>query len=458
MTTIKIRAALTVIALAVCGSAFSAVSPEEAKQLGGSKLTEFGAERAGNADGSIPAYTGGMTAAGSAGYDVATGRLSDPFPAEKPLLRIDAKNMNQYKDNLTPGAIAMMQQYPDFYLNVYPTHRTAAYPKWVLDNTIKNATTAELTGNVEGDGVKNAYGGLPFPIPKNGYEALWNYSLRWQPSNWKFKNDSWLVTPGHKTLQGNFMNYLGLAYYDNTKTSLPDPYYFKQLDVGNAPSSQVGYNLLLSFSINYSDADQLNWVYTPGQRRVRVAPEFTYDTPAANFGGSLTYDEVFLYSGRPDRFDFKIIGKKEMYVPYNVGKPNNPGVTEDAYNTPKFPNADMLRWEKHRVWQVEATLKPGKRHILSKRVFFFDEDSWNILATDGYDQSGKLYRIGFGLPTPVADVNLPFLFGYAYFLIDLTKSTYFNAWVGPHNELRVSDKPLNGVMFTPQQLAAKGVR
>ncbi|MDB5982096.1 MAG: hypothetical protein JWQ69_3111 [Pseudomonas sp.] len=457
MIKLTVRTALCVFTMALSGAAFSAVTPDEAKQLGGAKLTEFGAERAGNADGSIPAYTGGMTAA-PAGYDPTSGKLFDPFPNEKSLFRIDAKNMDKYKENLTPGVIAMMQQYPDFHIDVYPTHRTAAYPKWVLDNTVKNATTAELTGKVEGDGVKNAYAGLPFPIPKNGYEAIWNYSLRWQPPFWLFRNDSWLVTPGHKTLLGNFTNYMGLSYYDNTKTSLTDPYYFKQLDIGNAPSSQVGYNLLLSFSGNYGDADQLNWVYTPGQRRVRVAPEFTYDTPAANFGGALTYDEVFLYSGRNDRFDFKIVGKKEMYIPYNVGKPNAVGVTTDAFNTPNFPNPDLLRWEKHRVWEVEATLKSGKRHILSKRVFFLDEDSWNIAATDGYDQAGKLYRIGFGLPTPIVDAKTPFLLGLSYFLIDLTKSVYFNAWVGPQNEVRVLDKPLDTVMFTPQQLAAKGIR
>jgi len=457
MTNLRMRTTLSVLAMALSGIATAAVTPEEAKQLGGATLTEFGAERAGNADGSIPAYTGGMTTA-PAGYDPAAGRLFDPFPNEKPLMRIDSKNMDKYKGSLTSGAIAMLQQYPDFYLNVYTTHRTAAYPKWVLDNTIKNATTAELTGKVEGDGVKNAFAGLPFPIPKNGYEAIWNYSLRWQPTFWKFQNDSWLVTPGHKTLLGNFTNYLGSAYYDTTKTSLTDPYYYKQLDIGNAPSSQVGYNLLLSFSIDYSESDQLNWVYTPGQRRVRVAPEFTYDTPAANFGGALTYDEVFLYSGRSDRFDFKIVGKKEMYVPYNVGKPNVAGVTTDDFNTPRFPNPDLLRWEKHRVWEVEATLKPGKRHILSKRVFFLDEDSWNIVATDGYDQAGKLYRVGFGLPTPMYDAKSPFLLGYSYFLVDLTKSVYFNAWVGPQNEVRVIDKPLDSVMFTPQQLAARGIR
>lgn len=442
--------------LSLTTAAFGAVTPEEAKQLG-TTLTEFGAEKAGSADGSIPAYSGGLTTA-PAGYDPSSGKLFDPFPDEKPLFRIDAKSVDKYKDSLTAGVLEIFKQYPDFFIDVYPSHRTVAYPKWVLDNTIKNATTAKLTGKVEGDGVIDAYGGLPFPIPKNGYEAVWNYFLRWEPANWLFRNDSWLVTPGHKTLLGNFTNVLGVFYYDKTQTRLPDTYYFKQLDLGNAPSSQVGYNLVLSFSINYSDSDQLNWVYTPGQRRVRVAPEFEYDTPAANFGGALTYDEVFLYSGRPDRFNFKLLGKKDLYVPYNVAKPNLPGVTSDAINTVHYPNPELIRWEKHRVWVVEATLKPEKRHILSKKVFYFDEDSWNILEFDGYDHADKLYRIGFGYPYPIYDKTQPFLCGFSYALIDLTKSVYFNAWVGPQNEVRVFDKPVDPVIFTPGHLTSSGVR
>ncbi|MDB5986195.1 MAG: hypothetical protein JWR16_1248 [Nevskia sp.] len=450
-------AAATLLMVGVAGVANAAISAEEAKQLGGDKLTLFGAEKAANADGSIPAYSGGMTAPPK-GYDANSGKVPDPFADEKPLFSIDAKNLDQYRSNLAAGILALFQQYPDFRMNVYPSHRTAAYPKWVLDNTVKNATTAELTGQVVGDGVKNSYAGLPFPIPKDGYEALWNYFFRWQPTFWEFRNDSWLVTEGHKTLLGNFSNYLGLPYYDQTKTSLQDVYFFKQLDIGNAPSSQVGYNLILSFSSDYSKSNQLNWVYTPGQRRTRVAPEFTYDTPAANFGGALTYDEVFLYSGRPDRFDFKLVGKKELYVPYNVSKPNQPGVTADLINTPRYPNPDYMRWEKHRVWVVEATLKPGKRHVIQKKVFYFDEDSWNILETDGYDSSGKLYRLGLGLPVPVYDAKQPFLCGYSYVLMDLTRNVYFNAWVGPQGDIRIYDKPLDPGLFTPERLSATGVR
>ena len=60
----RIKAALLVGSLAA-GSAFAAVSPEQAAELG-KTLTPMGAEMAGNADGSIPAWdpTGGPVPAG----------------------------------------------------------------------------------------------------------------------------------------------------------------------------------------------------------------------------------------------------------------------------------------------------------------------------------------------------------------------------------------------------------
>ena len=54
------RKLIAVMALSVlAANVMAAVSPEEAAKLGTS-LTPVGAEKAGNADGSIPAWTGGI--------------------------------------------------------------------------------------------------------------------------------------------------------------------------------------------------------------------------------------------------------------------------------------------------------------------------------------------------------------------------------------------------------------
>jgi hypothetical protein len=44
------------------------------------------------------------------------------------------------------------------------------------------------------------------------------------------------------------------------------------------------------------------------------------------------------------------------------------------------------------VWVVDATLKPGKRHINARRTFYLDEDSWQILVIDHYDSQKALWR------------------------------------------------------------------
>ncbi|MGI4798731.1 MAG: DUF1329 domain-containing protein, partial [Janthinobacterium lividum] len=385
---------------AVVVPAYAKVSAEEAKQLGGSTLTEFGAERAGNADGSIPAYTGGLAAQPGVSNQQS---LPDPFASDKLLYSVDAKNVDRYSAILTAGTVAMIKKYPTFRVDVYPTHRTASYPQFVIKNILRNAVTAELIGNVQGDGVSGSYGGIPFPIPKNGNEAMWNATLKWQgiwDIDWAGAG-IFIDAGGHQTLTNQTNNDAFYPYYDPARTSLPDAFFGKSIDSNIAPAAQDGSADLLEYPTNYSDHDQAIYIYTVGQRRVRLAPEFKYDTPVAQAGGAFVYDEISLFTGRQDRFDFKLVGKKEMLVPYNLFKLNSWSTPSEALHTPHHLNPDYVRFEKHRVWVVEATLKSGKRHIYSRRTFYIDEDGWLVLACDEYDQSGAMYRVGFSNNFPV---------------------------------------------------------
>ncbi len=444
-------------ALGAGNEASAAVDAESAKSLGAT-LTEFGAEKAGNADGSIPAYGGGLIEAGP-DYKAGSTTYPDPFANEKPLLTIESKNMAQHMAHLTAGQVALLKKYPEYRMHVYPTHRTAPYPGWVLKNSVANATKAHLIGTIDGDGVEGAYGGVPFPIPKNGYEVMWNFYLHWMSAGRVVRNENYLVDPsGSRTLLGTFTSLCANRYYDPAATGIPDPYFLKIMSIGNAPSSQVGYNVILSFSLNYSQADALNWVYTPGQRRVRTAPEFSYDTPAANFGGALTYDEGRMFSGRMDRFDFKLVGKKEIYVPYNVYKPFVPSTPVETSLTGKFPSPEMIRFEKHRVWVVEATLKPGQRHIMSRKTIYVDEDSWIVNEVDEYDHAGQLYRLSVDYPAVVHDPVAPYLTDSRYSITDLTKGSYFiSAGTGTGFEKSGPKQP-DPARFTPAGLLSESVR
>ncbi|MDD2741626.1 MAG: DUF1329 domain-containing protein [Rhodocyclaceae bacterium] len=388
-------------------SAFAAVTAEEAKQLG-TTLTEFGAIKAGNADGSIPAYAGGMTTP-PAGFTKG-GKWIDPFKDEKPLYVIDSKNVAQYAAQLTEGAKAMIAQFPSFRMDVYPTHRTMAYPEWVRQNSVKNATTANVSGEVEGDAMTGAdkdnlpYAGVPFPIPKKGVEVMWNHNMSYAPAVRHTFAGAWLVDAA------------------GSISALPEPneYYVKPWYEQSGKMRKETFNAVHGFSamltsppssagivfLNFylSNPEQKVWFYTPGQRRVRAAPEFSHDVPIAAYGGVLTWDELYGWVGRMDRFDFKLVGKKEMIVPYNVFGATVTMASKDFLG-PKHVNPSAVRWEKHRVWVVDATRKATARHAYSRRTFYIDEDSWNIVATEAYDNSGKLWKVANVFTFPAYDAG-----------------------------------------------------
>lgn len=400
--------AVTALAFSM-GTAFAAVSPEEAAKLGGDVLTPVGAERAGNADGTIPAWTGGMTVA-PAGYVAGETRI-DPFADEKPLFTIDASNYEQYADKLSEGQKALFKKYPDtFKMPIYKTHRTAAAPQYVYDFTKKNATRGELTGG--GAGVQNVYGGYPFPIPQNGYEALWNHTLRWIGQGVEKKYANMLAYSNGTNQEGGGTLWESYPYFreggslDNFNGNI-----LELLVQYKLPVRRKGEVILVRDPVNAAEASRQAWQYIPGQRRVRRAPTIAHDTPHAQFGGQLVYDETFMWNGSPERFDVKLIGKKEMYVPYNnngfVAAAENGGWdTIRDITTPGHPNPAYERWELHRVWVVEMTLKEGKRHVYGKRVQYLDEDSWAIVANDHYDGRGELWRTSFAHLLNAYDVPL----------------------------------------------------
>src|SRR5205823_4198873 len=134
---------------------------------------------------------------------------------EKALFAITAQNYSQYADKLTEGQIVMFKKYPNYRMDIFPTHRTAAAPQWVYDNTFANATRAKATNN--GFSVEGAYGGVPFPIPKSGTEVMWNHQLRWQGKAYKWRFNTWITTADGKKVQ------VSDSVVDNQM-----PYYYKE--------------------------------------------------------------------------------------------------------------------------------------------------------------------------------------------------------------------------------------
>jgi hypothetical protein len=380
----------------IAASAHAAVTAEEAARLK-STLTPFGAEKAGNADGSIPAWTGGYTTP-IAGFKNG-GRRGDPFAGEKPLYAITADNMAQHAAKLSEGTQALLKKYPKtFRLDVYKTHRTAAAPQWVYDNTYKNATTAKLEGEV----VKGAYGGIPFPIPKSGKELIANNELHWRGEAWQNDFRGYLGTAaGQRVLSVEGAGDWQMPYYAQGQEAKFTGDYWQIRLVNSGPPVRAGEAITGSQNL---DQDKTSvYVYLTGQRRVRKLPNACCDTPTPATSGVASFDEVDVLSGRTDRFDWKIVGKQEMLIPYNSNRLHVPAKDSDVLLANHL-NPDHVRWELHRVWVVEATLKPGQRHQAPRSRYYIDEDTWVAVLGDRWDAKGQLWKTLWAHPVVMPDL------------------------------------------------------
>ncbi|MCY1519503.1 hypothetical protein D9M68_542570 [compost metagenome] len=188
---------------------------------------------------------------------------------------------------------------------------------------------------------------------------------------------------------------------------------------------------------------------------MKLAPNLAYDTPNPGTAGSGTYDDVYVFNGGLDRYDWKLVGKEEMYVPYNTYKLTY-AKDAKALTTPNHLSSDLVRWEKHRVWVVEGNLKAGARHVYAKRRFYLDEDSWVALASDQYDARGQLYRGSLSFFTQSYDVATPNTAPHVIY--DLVVGSYnVNGVVGPYGGIKYID-PLSKAQWSPEALAGAGIR
>lgn len=440
----------SVAALACSGAALAAVSPEEAKKLGTS-LTYAGADVAGNAEGTIPAYTGGLTTL-PPGYKKGDPIRPDPYANERPLLSIDAKNMDQHAGKLTEATKALMKKYPSYRIDVYPTHRSAAHPPQVAAATLKCATTAKTS--VDGRSMEGCRAGIPFPIPQSGYEAMWNHITSYQGDTLAMSYKAIYVdSSGKPTLTTGGNSVADFPYWYATQGDLSTIYRIKASYM--EPARRAGEVILVVDPADYANSGRRAWSYLPGQRRVRVSPSVAFDTPNPSTGGASTYDDAFVFFGSMERFNFKLVGKQEMYVPYNTYKLSYHSTAADVFK-PNHMNPDLVRWELHRVWVVEATLAEGKRHIYSKRRFYLDEDSWVALAADQYDGRGQLYRGSFAFPT--ASYDQPATLAQTYAGYDLVSGIYvLNFYFAETGGVKyISQLPERD--WSPDSMAGSGLR
>jgi hypothetical protein len=442
--------ATAIVSIGMCAPAYSfAATPEEALQ---STLTPLGGEKAGNKEGTIPAWTGGHTKP-IAGFKNGGRRDADPFSGDKPLYSITGKNMEQYAAKLSDGSKAMLKRYPSYRIDVYPTHRSAAAPQWVYDNTAKNATRVKLNERMIPVG---AYGGIPFPIPKSGAEVVWNHLLRWRGDSYQLDMHGVLVTADGKRV----LTVDGLAdqsmpyYYKDGSAEKQNGDFWKIRLVNAGPPVRAGEAITGYLNM---DADKgQTWVYLAGQRRTRKLPNACCDTPTPATAGVMSFDELEVFSGRLDRFDWKLVGKKEILIPYNTNKSFKPTKDSDLVGENHL-NPDHVRWELHRVWVVEAALKAGQRHVAPKGVYYFDEDTWMGVLGDRWDTKGQLWKTMWQLPVLMPD--LPAVAGVTFGFNDLISGASYSNLVMNEKSAHYKVMPrYQDSAFTAESLSGGGLR
>lgn len=451
----KLTLISSAIAIVFSCAVSAKISSEQAARLG-NDLTPLGAEKAANADGSIPAWNGGITSA-PAGYSPGM-HHPDPFKDDKVLMTIDKSNLEQYKNLLSPGQIKLFEIYPDTYkMNIYQSRRTASFPQYVYDATKQIATKAELIEG--GNGIINAAIGIPFPIPQNGLEAVWNHLLRYRGVAASRNGGQAAPTAaGAYTIIG-FDEQIMFKYSEPSATPealTAENILFRFKQGVTSPARLAGTALLVHETMDQVKTPRQAWTYNTGQRRVRRAPNVAYDAPGTASDGLRTTDDFDMFNGSPDRYNWTLVGKQELYIPYNSYKLHSNEVKYADLLMAGHVNPDYVRWEKHRVWVVEAKLKENTRHVYGKRVFYIDEDSWQIHVADLYDNRDELYRVAVAHGLNYYEVPTHWSTLEVYH--DLNSRRYIA--IGLDNEDKMYDFSVNlsDADFTPAALRREGTR
>lgn len=443
----KIRTLLLVSAI---GSFyFGAVAHAATASRLGEDLTPMGAERAGNAEGTIPAWTGGLSKDENA-VDPESG-YKNPFAGETPIFTITADNLEKYKENLSDGQVAMLKRYPDTWkLPVYPTHRSASYPQEIYDAVRSNVDTASLEN--DGNSVSGVNFVTPFPIAENAKELMWNHLMRYRgravehtlAGLTSYGDDSFKVTK-------NKFTYL---FNKDVTSEEGGKILFYYLLETLLPAREAGTLVLVHDTVDPLGAPRQSWLYSPGQRRVRRAPTVVYDTPTA--GGMITVDDSDVFSGAMDRYDWELVGKKELYVPYNNYELASKQLGYSDIMDANHINPELARHELHRVWHVRAKLKPDARHIYAQRDFYLDEDTYQIVLADSRDVRGELWRV-----SSIYTINFydqPLLWSVAQVVNDLVSGRYIALGMSNEEDPYDFSPGVEPQDFTPSDLRRSGFR
>ena len=449
---------LSLLILPISLLSFARVEISDSEKIG-TELTPMGAQIEGNKEGTIPKWTGSIRGLPKGlEYKGSGSEYPNVYASEKPLFVITKDNIEQYKYQLTPGFIALMEAYPDtFTIPVYKSHRDFRYSEDIELRTRWNVGRAKLESSI--DDLLNFTGGAPFPLPENGAQVIWNARMNYplRIANSTFDEVTTLANGNQQLMRMEELLESPMTYEEQPVGRLVEELgenaaliILKMIE----PKRRKGEILLVHEPVNQQKYPRKSWIYIPGAQRVKRAPTVGHDTPFGP-GGYMTADDRLGFNGAMYWYDWKLIGKKEMYVPYHNYRFDTAAVKYDQLLTPLHANADYMRYELRRVWVVEATLKDGEKHIYPKRRFYVEEDNWLIVATEAYDGQDELWRVGMN--TTLYDYYLEGYILRVQMMHDLQSKAYMA--IRLVNETHPTDysiSPKGEAYYTPENLQRMG--
>lgn len=438
------------VACGVTAAARAQPAPEDLALLG-TRLTPFGAEVAGNESGSIPPWNGGVSEAPPC-FARARGRYCDPYADDLPLFVVNAENAEQYAELLSDGQRALLARYPDSYrLRVFPTRRSFANPPYVYAASIANASRAVLD---EDGTLRHAATGVPFPLPASGAQAMWNHRLRWRPPAIERLGAQFVVTARGEAASSlirerSYFDY-GRPDYDAKAARGVLSRLLRWIE---APTSLAGVGVLLNDVQRTKDFPRRSWQFGSGAEHAERVPNLGYETAALASDDLASNDQLDTFFGPLDRYEFKLLGKREMLVPANSYALHSETVSYGDLVGPRHLNPEKARYERRRVWVVDAVVAKGRSHPYRHRRFYLDEDGWQIRLVDVYDTVDELWRVQEAHTLVAYDklYELP----VALTVYDLKDSRYLVQSL--NNEgAEVSYPELDAADFTASELAKRG--
>jgi hypothetical protein len=360
---------------------------------------------------------------------------------EAPLFFINRDNFKKYTSYLSPGLRSLINKYPSLNLPVYKTYRSLDYPS-SIKSLIKNKSKIKKNIKIE----SNVF--VPFKYPKTGSEVILNHLSRYRGGSEEKKTHSFVVNAkGSFSKVGIWSKRVSSTYMKGGNEKIAFYVIAKYFE----PPALIGDIFLVHEPFVNTDLRRKAWIYSSAQRRVRRAPDAAYDATGRGSQGLITADQIDGFNGSLDRYNWKLIGKKTLLVPYNFYLLHDKNIRYTNIFGKNCVEEKFLRFEFHRVWVVEARLKKDSRHIYGKRVFYVDEDSWSILSEDSYSVRGDLWRVSVHGLLQVMPENFPWYRAHIHF--DLSNKSCFVS--GLDNELK--NRPVFGFnsklkSFTPNAM------